>query len=599
MRKRLWKSSIALAVGIALTAWLVSGAPPSRESVARGTEHAGDPALANAEDLAGQLREPGTRGVATDRRDEAKARDAGRSAGAVRGGTTPGRSDADGSAARPPAPDLRTRLVEAIERAERRRGLRIAPVIVDRVVERGAVRILFPVASDAEADTLRRLFEPGGAPDSPGDATASAAGDLRIFPLLRQGAARVDGEGLLALIESGATLDISLDRIHRPSLASTVPLIRADEAQTAGDDGIGRLVAVLDTGVDLTHPMFDGRIVEEACFSLLGDCPNDASSMVGPGAAAACGLPGCGHGTAVAGIALGLEPEGGLLGLPPPIDERLVGVAPASRLVAIQIFSEVEDDEIGAYTSDIVAGMQHVLALSATYAIDVVNLSLGGETYATSTDCEADAPSPFAAANALRDAGILTIAAAGNDGRVDGIASPACLSNVVGVGATRDDDTVAGFSNSHALLSLLAPGVSIETASVGGGSSVYGGTSMATPHASGAVALLRTRHPMATPSEIENALALAGVPVYDPRGDVTLPRLDVQEAIDLLTAAAGTPSPAIGSGGSGGSGAGGPAAASDGGGGACGLVGLEPFLVLAGVRLARRRHPRLARKRIA
>lgn len=481
----------------------------------------------------------------------------------------------DGTGAPLSEPDLATRLDRAIQAAERERGFFVSSGVVGRVLERGEVRILFPVRDEDAATRVAHLLDP-----NPSSSKDSA---LRIFPLVGQAAARVDGEGLLAVVTSGATEHVELDVLHRPSLASTIPLIRADEAHAFGDDGSGRVVAVLDTGVDLDHPMFAGRIVEEACFSLLRQCPEDSAASTAPGSAEACPHPGCHHGTSVAAIAMGRAPG-----------EGIVGVAPSADLLAIQIFSDV-GGSLGAYTSDIVAGLQHVLALSASYPIDVVNLSLGGTVHESAEVCDAQNASTYAVVAQLREAGIVTVAAAGNEGRTDGVTSPGCLSNVLGVGATDDADVVAGFSNSSDLLSLLAPGVSIETAAVGGGTHWTGGTSMATPHASGAVALIRTRFPLATPGEIENAIALTGIPVYDPRGDVTLPRLDVQAAIDLLQAAATpppepdpptppAPEPDVSEDSST---ANAPSTGGGGGGGACGLVGLEPFLLLAGIRIKR------------
>lgn len=471
---------------------------------------------------------------------------------------------------------LHARLERAIARAESERGFTIHPGVVDTVLDRGEVRILFAIAVDDHGAARATLAAQGGASEGTDP-------DLRFFPLLGQGAARVDGEQLFQLIESGLLPSIDLDEIHRPSLATTIPLIRADEAHLAGHDGTGRTIAILDTGIETSHPMFAGRVVEEACFSLLGSCPDASRSMTGAGAAAPCNAPGCGHGTSVAGIALGRAE-----------DDSLVGVAPDANLIAIRIFSDLGGGTVGAYTSDIVAGLQHVLGLSVNYAIDVTNLSLGGRTYDSLEACEAGASSTASAVDRLRDAGILTVAAGGNDGLVDAITAPACLVDVIGVGATTDADLVPGYSNSVDLLTMLAPGVSIESAAVGGGTSFVGGTSMAAPHVSGAVAVIRERHPLATPAEIENALVLAGVAVYDPRGDVTLPRLDVQGAIDLLTAAADA---AVGSDSGGGASA--PSSVSDGGaggGGACGLVGLEPFLVVGTIRLlrGRKRRPEVA-----
>src|SRR4051812_12117939 len=98
------------------------------------------------------------------------------------------------------------------------------------------------------------------------------------------------------------------DGIARPQLAESVPLIHGPEAQAAGATGAGWGVAILDTGVEATHPFFGGRVVAEACFSNHGGssagttlCPNGQPQQVGPGAARPC-ASGCEHGTHVAGF---------------------------------------------------------------------------------------------------------------------------------------------------------------------------------------------------------------------------------------------------------------------------------------------------------
>ena len=121
------------------------------------------------------------------------------------------------------------------------------------------------------------------------------------------------------------------DRLHKPVLLDSVPLIGADQAWEDGYDGTGRTVAVIDSGVDSTHPFLAGRVVEEACYSTTSGvqsttlCPNGADEQIGPGAGKHCSLDleGCWHGTHVAGIVAG---DGVLFGL--PIGES--GAAPAS-----------------------------------------------------------------------------------------------------------------------------------------------------------------------------------------------------------------------------------------------------------------------------
>ncbi len=468
---------------------------------------------------------------------------------------------------------IRATLARAIEEARRSRRLEVAPEIIEAAARNGRVRVIFETAPGADASGLAATLDSGGG--------AASVEDLRVFPLLGHGAAQLSPAALRNLIAETTTHSIELDGTHRASLLESVPQIGADLAQAATHDGDGFAVAVIDTGVDTDHPMFGTRVIEEACFSLDAGCPNGADEMMGAGAAAPCALAGCDHGTHVAGIAVGDAATG-----------PLVGVAPHADLIAINVFSEI-DGEPGAYTSDILAAMQHVLALSAFHDIAAVNLSLGGQVYTSTQSCNQASPSQSNAVAQLRDAGIATVAASGNDAFTNAIASPACLSNVLSVGSVGsldNGDEVTSFSNAADFLTLLAPGESIQSAAVGGGTRNGSGTSMATPHVAGAIAAIREAVPSASVAEIENALVLAGQPILDDRNGITTPRLRVDQAIAMLEAA-GPPSGGGDPAGAGGAGDDAVASQSEGGGGGggCGLVGIEPFVVLALVRRRRRR----------
>ncbi len=471
--------------------------------------------------------------------------------------------------------EIRRVLEEAIAVAQRTRTLRIHPSVVETVVQDGRVRVVFEIHPASSPEALAsRLAGPHGAPED---------NEVRLFPLLSHGAAHLGPDALLTLIESGATPSIELDRVHRPSLLDSLPIIGADLAHALESDGDGTFIAVLDTGVEGTHPLFASRLAEEACFSALGQCPNASTQMFGPGSAAPCSEAQCDHGTHVAGVALARDAGG-----------PLVGVAPNAGLIAIQIFSEF-DGSIGAYSSDILAALQHVLGLSAFYNIAAVNMSIAGDPFTSAAVCDSTVASQRAAVALLRDAGIATVAAAGNDGLTNAVTTPGCLSNVIGVGSTTDADVVSSFTNSASFLSVFAPGESVESAAFGGTTRYASGTSIATPHVAGAIAAIREAHPASTVGEIENAIALSGFPVLDSRNGETVPRIDVQATIDLLTASVSPPpSPSDppageGEGGSASAAANGGGAGGGGGGSSCGLVGIEPFLVLGLIRIGRRR----------
>jgi len=486
--------------------------------------------------------------------------------------------DANGSLAPQPTrladaspAEIRAALDDAIREARRTRPVTVAPAVLERAARDGSVRVVFDTSARTDATQLARTLDAG--------APASAVEDLRVFPLLGHGAAKLSADALRNLIAETDVLQIEIDGVHRASLLESVPQIGASAAHAASHDGDGAAVAVIDTGVDVDHPMFAGRVVEEACFSLGEQCPNGEDEMLGDGAAAPCAFAGCDHGTHVAGIAVGDAASG-----------PLVGVAPHATLIAINVFSEIDGDP-GAYTSDILAAMQHVLALSAFHDVAAVNLSLGGEPFTSASACDQASPAQRSAVNQLRSAGIATVAASGNEAFTNAITSPGCLSNVISVGSVDEGDEVSSFSNSADFLTLLAPGQSIQSAAVGGGTRNGSGTSMATPHVAGAIAAVREALPDASVAAIQNALVLSGDAVLDDRNGITTPRVRVDLAIAMLEAAGpgpgGDDAPPDDDGDAGGDGdlasTNGPAGA----GGGCGLVGIEPFLVLLLTRRGR------------
>jgi subtilisin family serine protease len=343
------------------------------------------------------------------------------------------------------------------------------------------------------------------------------------FPFM---AVETNAEGLAALRASAAVASVEEDVVDRPALADSGMLVESVDTRALGYTGAGHAVAILDTGTDRTHPAFAGRIVDEACYSSGGGCPNGQSFQFGPGAAAPCSWTGCDHGPHVAGIAAGAA-TGGLS----------AGVAPGALIVPVQVFHPVDDEDecegkdvpcALSTRSDQIAGLEWVFDHAESRRIAAANLSLGGTEFGAACDAENAAYTVIVAA--LKAIGVATVASSGNDSVPFGISFPSCISNVVSVGNTQKDDTVNMSSNSSLDLDVLAPGTNI-TAAVPGGAGVKNGTSMAAPHVAGAFAVLRQKSPTASVSTLLSRLKATGRPIRDPRNSLVRSRIRVLGAL--------------------------------------------------------------------
>ena len=340
----------------------------------------------------------------------------------------------------------------------------------------------------------------------------------------------VDAAQLDRLSKSNLVVNIYEDKLNKPMLAQSLPVIHATQAHSNGITGSGTVIAILDTGVDTTHAAMTGKIVAEACFSTNGFsglytsfCPGAAATSSASGSGDDCsGVGGCGHGTHVAGIAAG---NGG----------GVTGVAPDADIIAIQVFTRVNSELLcgvgsspcaRSFDSDLIRALEHVKTLAATHNIVSVNMSLGGGSHSSACDDDARKPS----IDDLRAMNIGTVVASGNNGFSGNISSPACVSSAIAVGATNNSDVLRAFSNTSDLVDLLAPGTSITSARNGGGTVSLSGTSMATPHVAGAWALHRSVHPTDSVAEVLNRMEATGVDITVTRTDpdIVIPRLDVE-----------------------------------------------------------------------
>ena len=212
--------------------------------------------------------------------------------------------------------------------------------------------------------------------------------------------------------------------------------------------GVGVKVGVIDTGADYTHP--------ELAFQYRGgtDCWNHDDNPFDDN----------GHGTHVSGTLVGTN----------------VGVAPGASLYAIKVLNA----QGGANWSDVICGVQWAI----DNGMQVTNNSYGGLEYSQGAE------EIFQAAE---NAGIISVAAAGNEGCCDTVIYPAKFTTTIAVSATGRYDQLMDFSSTGPEVDLAAPGHIILSAYKGGGYLQLSGTSMAAPHVAGTVALLLSAgHPI-------------------------------------------------------------------------------------------------------
>ncbi len=262
--------------------------------------------------------------------------------------------------------------------------------------------------------------------------------------------------------------------------------------------GAGMVVAVIDTGIDATHPDLEGRVLPGG-FNALDNSGNTADVGNGLDDDADGEVDEMvGHGTHVAGIIAQVAPEADLL----PI-------------------TALDSDGVGD---------AFLLAESIFYAVDaganVINLSLG------STRAQRIVADAVEEANTV---GVVVAAAVGNLDRDEPVEYPAADPNAIGIAATDEDDAKSAFSNFGEVVDLAAPGTDITSAYPGDGYASWSGTSMATPFVAATAALLLGADPDMSVDAMMDRLAETAVSLDDSApdhvGELGAGRLDIAAAV--------------------------------------------------------------------
>ncbi len=310
-------------------------------------------------------------------------------------------------------------------------------------------------------------------------------------------------------------------------------LMHSDTLLGQGGDGNGIGVAIVDSGIDWTHPELPAGTKVVAHADYTGTQSGDTT-----------GFDDQGHGTAVAGII------GGLQG----------GMAPKATLWALKVL----DSQGSGDFSNSVRALDDVYANRDQFGgIRVVNMSLGGGG-PFNNQCDGQMPAMDAALGKVVNAGIAVFISSGNEGCTNGISFPACLSDAIAVGAVYDAplgsvafgeggctpggcsdqstaaDMITCYSSSGAPLDILAPSHCSTTTKLGGGyESCFGGTSAASPYAAGVAAQLLSLRPQTTVAQLKTALTSTGRPITDTRNGITRPRIDAVQASQYLAGGGG------------------------------------------------------------
>ncbi len=250
-------------------------------------------------------------------------------------------------------------------------------------------------------------------------------------------------------------------------------------------------VGVIDTGIDYHHPDLQ-RSISRGINLLNRSLPPFDDN---------------GHGTHIAGTIAAASRKNGIL-----------GVAPRASIHPVKAF----DYSGNAYVSDIIAGIDWCVQ----NRLDIINMSFGMKTFSKALE--------YAVLNAYQ-AGTIIVASSGNDGRKATVDYPARFQQVVSVGAVTRTNKIASFSNRGKRIDIYAPGERIYSAWLHGKYNEMSGTSMATAHVSGVIALMLALKPSLKPQQIKLILKRCSISLgWGKRAGSGAGRINARRAVSAL-----------------------------------------------------------------
>jgi subtilisin len=221
-------------------------------------------------------------------------------------------------------------------------------------------------------------------------------------------------------------------------------------------------IGVIDTGVDYSHPDLQRSVYGGINLVHRHLLPMDDN----------------GHGTHIAGTIAAASQSSGI-----------IGVAPHGAIYAVKAF----DYNGSAFVSDIIQGIEWCVH----YRMDIINMSFGMKNHSKALEA--------AVRNAV-NSGKVVVASSGNNGKINQLDYPARFPQTIAVGATTRNHKIAKFSNRGQRIDIYAPGEKIYSTWLHGKYNVMSGTSMATSHVSGVIALMLAAKPGLSPKQIKYML---------------------------------------------------------------------------------------------